>query len=76
MTLQDFMDQVKDPPPETVLCVDEVDEVSGMNVAALEVVNDAKRAARPTEPRRSNSGPERKPLWWCAGTSRSSIRER
>ena len=42
MTLQDFMDQVKDLPPETMLCVAEVDEASGMTVAGLEIVNNAK----------------------------------
>ena len=42
MTLQDFMDQVKDLPPETPVCVAEVDEASAMNVAGLEVVHDAK----------------------------------
>ena len=42
MTLQDFMDQMKDLPPETVLCVAQVDEASAMNVAGLGVVHDAK----------------------------------
>jgi len=42
MTLQDFMDRVKDLSPEMPLCVAEVDEASAMNVAALEVVRDAK----------------------------------
>ena len=42
MTLQDFMDRVKDLPPETPLCVAEVDEASAMNVAGVEVVRDAK----------------------------------
>jgi len=42
MTLQDFMNQVKDLPPETPVCVAEVDEASAMNVSGLEVVHDAK----------------------------------
>jgi hypothetical protein len=42
MTLRDFMDRVKDLPPETPVCVAEVDGASAMNVAGLEVVPDAK----------------------------------
>ncbi len=42
MTLQDFMAQVKGLPPETPLCVAEVDEASAMNVSGLELVHDAK----------------------------------
>ena len=42
MTLQDFFDRVKDLPPETLLCVAEVDDASAMNVAGVELVHDAK----------------------------------
>ena len=42
MTLQEFLDQVKDLPPETQMCVAEVDEAFAMNLAGLELVRNAK----------------------------------
>lgn len=46
MTLRDFLDQVKDLPPETLLCVAEVHEAFGMNVAGLEHVTNARTQSR------------------------------
>ena len=43
MTVQDLLDRVRALPPETPVCVAEVDEAAGMNIAGLEVVRDARR---------------------------------
>ena len=43
MTLRDFFDQVTDLPPDTPICVAEVDEAAATNVAAVEIVRDARR---------------------------------
>ncbi len=42
MTLKEFLDKVKDLPPDTLLCTAEVEEAFGANVAAVEIVEDAK----------------------------------
>jgi hypothetical protein len=42
MKLREFLEQVKDLPPETLLCVAEVDEAFAMNVASVEHLSDAK----------------------------------
>jgi hypothetical protein len=46
MKLRDFLNQVKDLPPDTLLCVAEVDEAFGMNVSGLDVVKNAKAQSR------------------------------
>lgn len=42
MKLREFLDQVKDLPPDTLLCVAEVDEAFAAHAAAIEHVDDAK----------------------------------
>lgn len=41
MRLRDFLDQVRDLPPDTLLCVAEVDEAFAMNVASVEHLDTA-----------------------------------
>ncbi len=42
MTLGEFLSQVKDLPPDTLLCVAEVDEAFGINIAGVDVLDNAK----------------------------------
>ncbi len=42
MTLGEFLAQVKDLPPDTLLCVAEVDESFGINIAGVYVLDIAK----------------------------------
>ncbi|RBP14040.1 hypothetical protein DFR50_11064 [Roseiarcus fermentans] len=42
MTLAELFEAVKDLPPETPVCVAEIDEAAGANVDGVEVVRDAK----------------------------------
>jgi len=42
MTLREFLDHARDLPPETQVCVAEVDEAFAMNLASVEVVRNAK----------------------------------
>jgi hypothetical protein len=42
MTLGEFLEQVRGVPEETVLCIAEVDEAFGANLARVELINDAK----------------------------------
>jgi hypothetical protein len=46
MTLGEFLSQVKDLPPETLLCVAEVDEAFAANIAAIEPVENAKAQSK------------------------------
>ena len=41
-TLRDFLKQVENLPPDTLLCVAEVDEAFAANVVEVEIVEDAK----------------------------------
>jgi len=41
-TLRDFLKQVENLPPETLLCVAEVDEAFAAHVEEIEIVEDAK----------------------------------
>jgi hypothetical protein len=41
MTLGEFLDRVKDLPSDALVCAAEVDEAFGMNIAAVEVVDNA-----------------------------------
>ncbi len=41
MTLAELFEQVKDLPPETPVCVAEVDEAAGANVDGVEIVRSA-----------------------------------
>ncbi len=40
-TLRDFLKQVENLPPDTLLCVAEVDEAFAANVVEVEIVEDA-----------------------------------
>jgi len=42
VTLRDFLQKVENLPPDTLLCIAEVDEAFAANVAEVEVVEDAK----------------------------------
>lgn len=42
-TLRDFLKAVENLPPDTLLCVAEVDEAFAAHVAELEVIEDAKQ---------------------------------
>ena len=46
MTLGEFLSKVKDLPPETLLCVAEVDEAFAANIAAIEPIEDAKAQSK------------------------------
>ncbi len=41
-TLRDFLKQVENLPPDTLLCVAEVDEAFAAHVAEVEIIEDAK----------------------------------
>jgi hypothetical protein len=41
-TLRDFLKQVENLPPDTLVCVAEVDEAFAANVAEIEIVENAK----------------------------------
>jgi hypothetical protein len=41
-TLRDFLKQVENLPPDTLLCVAEVDEAFAAHVAEIEIIEDAK----------------------------------
>ena len=41
-TLREFLKQVENLPPDTLLCVAEVDEAFAANVVEVEIVEDAK----------------------------------
>ena len=42
LTLQDFLKQVENLPPDTLVCVAEVDEAFASDVAEIEIVENAK----------------------------------
>ncbi|MGN6549038.1 MAG: sugar phosphorylase [Pararhizobium sp.] len=42
MTLGEFLSKVKELPPETVLCVAELEEAFGLNVATVEILDNAR----------------------------------
>lgn len=48
-TLGDFLKQVENLPPDTLLCVAEVDEAFAAHVEAIEIVEDAKAQNRRAE---------------------------
>ncbi|MBB3017053.1 hypothetical protein FHR70_000093 [Microvirga lupini] len=48
-TLRDFLKQVENLPPDTLLCVAEVDEAFAAHVAEIEIVVDAKPQNRKAE---------------------------
>ncbi|WP_230530373.1 sugar phosphorylase [Microvirga roseola] len=45
-TLREFLKAVENLPPETLVCVAEVDEAFAANVAAVEVVENAKAQSK------------------------------
>jgi hypothetical protein len=48
-TLREFLNQVENLPPDTLLCVAEVDEAFAAHVAEVEIVSDAKEQNRKAE---------------------------
>jgi hypothetical protein len=48
-TLRDFLKQVENLPPDTLLCVAEVDEAFAAHVEEIEIVADAKSQNRKAE---------------------------
>ena len=48
-TLRDFLKQVENLPPDTLLCVAEVDEAFAAHVAEIEIIEDAKPQNRKAE---------------------------
>ncbi|MGO4388423.1 sugar phosphorylase [Microvirga sp. 2YAF29] len=48
-TLREFLTQVEHLPPDTLLCVAEVDEVFATHVAEVDIVSDAKEQNRKAE---------------------------
>lgn len=46
LTLREFLRKVEDLPPDTLLCVAEVDEAFAANVANVEVVENAKAQSK------------------------------
>lgn len=48
-TLREFLTQVENLPPDTLLCVAEVDEAFATHVAEVEIVPDAKAQNRQAE---------------------------
>jgi hypothetical protein len=48
-TLREFLNQVENLPPDTLLCVAEVDEAFATHVAEVEVISDAKEQNRKAE---------------------------
>jgi hypothetical protein len=60
--LRELMERVKDLPPETVVCTAEVDEAFAVNIADVEVVDQAKLGSRKADGTESidlNNGNER-----------------
>ncbi|ESX71575.1 MULTISPECIES: hypothetical protein [unclassified Mesorhizobium] len=49
MKLRELLDRVKDLPPDTLVCVAEIDEAFGVNVAVVESIDDAKIQGRKPE---------------------------
>jgi hypothetical protein len=48
MTIRELLDQIKDLPAETLVCAAEIDEAFGVNIASVEIVDDAR--VESTEP--------------------------
>ena len=48
-TLRDFLKQVENLPPDTLLCVAEVDEAFAAHVAEIEIIEDAREQNRKAE---------------------------
>jgi hypothetical protein len=46
MKLRELMDQVKDLPPDTLVCAAETDEAFGVNIAGIETVENARIESR------------------------------
>ncbi|HZH50548.1 MAG TPA: sugar phosphorylase [Microvirga sp.] len=46
ITLREFLKKVENLPPETLLCVAEVDEAFAANVVQIEIVENAKAQSR------------------------------
>lgn len=62
MTVRELMDQMKNFPPETVVCAAEIDEAFGVNIDSVEFVEKARigsRKADGTEAIDLNNGNER-----------------
>ena len=49
LTLREFLKQVENLPPDTLVCVAEVDEAFAANVVEVEIVEDAKAQNRKAE---------------------------
>jgi hypothetical protein len=49
MTLGDFLERVKGLPPDATLCTAELDEAYAFNIAAVEIVEDARVESRTAE---------------------------
>jgi hypothetical protein len=49
LTLRDFLKQVENLPPDTLLCVAEVDEAFAAHVEEIEIVENAKAPNRKAE---------------------------
>ncbi len=43
MKLGDFLKQVEGLPPETILCVAEIDEAFGSEIASIDVIDNARQ---------------------------------
>ncbi len=41
MRLDQFLDQLKDLPPDTRVCVAEIDEAFAINIASVEIIDNA-----------------------------------
>lgn len=48
-TLREFLNQIENLPPDTLLCVAEVDEAFAAHVAEVEIIPDAKEQHRKAE---------------------------
>ncbi|PAQ10865.1 sugar phosphorylase [Mesorhizobium temperatum] len=46
MRLRELMDQVKNLPPDTLVCAAEIDEAFGANIAGIETIDSARIESR------------------------------
>lgn len=46
MILKDFLDKVKDLPPDTTICIAEIEEAYASNIAEIEIVEEASGESR------------------------------
>ena len=65
MTLAELFEQVKDLPPETPVCVAEVDEAAGANVDGVEIVRSAALQSDAADGRRRSSSEAERTRWSC-----------